>query len=152
MIPVRKSCTHTYWVHTISMFLYWHVLVHTWYVLAWTFSKGFVQGVRIPDVESESARDSPTRSDRRIIVPLSWQPGSHLLLEPCRPLISKVGPSISLYNLGIWCFILAIYLCIPIIRKSLSEQWFIKFRLRKTMQCVWDVPPIRSKHPRLPQR
>ncbi len=33
-----------------------------------------------------------------------------------------------------------------------SEQWFIKFRLRKTMQCVWDVPPIRSKRPRLPQR
>jgi hypothetical protein len=61
-------------------------------------------------------------------------------------------PSIYRYIRRIWRYILVIYLDIPIIRKSLSEQWFIKFRLRKTMQCVWDVPPIRSKHPRLPKR
>jgi hypothetical protein len=61
-------------------------------------------------------------------------------------------PSIYWYIRSIWGFIFEIYLYIPFIRKSLSEQWFIKFRLRKTMQCVWDVLPIRSKHPRLPQR
>ncbi len=49
-IHVWKSCTRTYKVHTIYMFSYWHVQVHTRYVLVRTFSKGFVQGVRIPDV------------------------------------------------------------------------------------------------------
>jgi hypothetical protein len=49
-------------------------------------------------------------------------------------------------------YIPEIYLYIPILRKSQSEQWFINFRLWKTMQCVWDVLPIRSKYPRLPQR
>ncbi len=48
----------------------------------------------------------------------------------------------------IWLVVLGV----PIIHKSLSEQQFIRFRLRKTMQCVWDVLPIRSKYLRLPQR
>jgi hypothetical protein len=48
-IHVRKSCTCTYQVHTISKFSYGHVPVHTQYVLVRTFSEGFVQGVRFPD-------------------------------------------------------------------------------------------------------
>ncbi len=48
-ILVRKSCTCTYNVHTISYFSYRHVPVHTLYVLVRTFSEGFVQGVRFPD-------------------------------------------------------------------------------------------------------
>ena len=32
-IPVQESCTRTYTVHVSTGFLYWHVLVHTVYVL-----------------------------------------------------------------------------------------------------------------------
>ena len=63
-IPVQESCTRTYTVHVSTGFLYWHVLVHTRYVLVHVFLKGFIPCVRIPDARRRPG--GPARRERTV--------------------------------------------------------------------------------------